>query len=154
MRARWHAVSRASKPGRPRFAASGSNSLTQPSRGGVASTLTDLIREDGARRSFSIANRCSYDGIVELHVRLQGAGRFVDSVLDSVIAQAVLWIEGPFCDFRFHRHSQCDRTEAIFVADGTGFGPFKAIIEELVAVGKRRPLHLYWGGRSADELCL
>ncbi|WP_175731426.1 NAD(P)H-flavin reductase [Burkholderia ambifaria] len=114
----------------------------------------DLIREDGARRSFSIANRCSYDGIVELHVRLQGTGRFVDSVLDSVIARAVLWIEGPFGDFRFHRNSQCDRTEAIFVAGGTGFGPFKAIIEELVAVGERRPLHLYWGGRSADDLYL
>ncbi|MGS0893615.1 NAD(P)H-flavin reductase [Burkholderia stagnalis] len=114
----------------------------------------DLIREDGARRSFSIANLCSYDGIVELHVRLQGTGRFADSLLDSVTARAVLWIEGPFGDFRFQRNSQCDDSVAIFIAGGTGFGPFKAILEELVAVGERRPLHLYWGGRSADDFYL
>jgi CDP-4-dehydro-6-deoxyglucose reductase len=39
----------------------------------------------------------------------------------------------------------------IFVANGTGFGPVKAVIEELLSMKKHPVLHLYWYGNPQEE---
>ena len=40
----------------------------------------------------------------------------------------------------------------IMMGGGTGFAPLKSMIEDLVAHGNTRPLHLFWGARTAAEL--
>ena len=40
----------------------------------------------------------------------------------------------------------------VFVATGTGFSPFKAIMEHIISEGITRPITLYWGGRRPQDL--
>ena len=42
----------------------------------------------------------------------------------------------------------------LFVAGATGFAPVKSILEDAFRRGVQRPMTLYWGVRSADELYL
>jgi len=35
---------------------------------------------------------------------------------------------------------------------GTGFAPLKSMIEDLLAHGDTRPIHLFWGARTRPEL--
>jgi CDP-4-dehydro-6-deoxyglucose reductase len=42
----------------------------------------------------------------------------------------------------------------IFMAGGTGFAPVKAIVEHFLALPTRRPIALYWGARSVEDLYL
>ena len=40
----------------------------------------------------------------------------------------------------------------IMMGGGTGFAPLKSMIEDLLSHRNTRPLHLFWGARSAAEL--
>jgi CDP-4-dehydro-6-deoxyglucose reductase len=40
----------------------------------------------------------------------------------------------------------------IMMGGGTGFAPLKSMIEDLLEMGDRRPVHLFWGVRRPDEL--
>lgn len=114
----------------------------------------DLVLADGSKRSFSIANRPNREGTIELHVRQRPGGGFIQEVLDTWRRSRELAIEGPFGEFRFRdRPQDCD-VPVIFLASGTGFSAFKAMIEDLAATDKRRRVHLYWGGRIRDDLYL
>jgi len=42
----------------------------------------------------------------------------------------------------------------IFMGGGTGFAPLKSMLEDLLAQGDRRPVHLFWGARSRADLYL
>lgn len=42
----------------------------------------------------------------------------------------------------------------VFMAGGTGFAPLKAVIEHCFHIGDERPIHLYWGVRSSQDLYL
>ncbi|RJG06520.1 hypothetical protein D3870_11305 [Noviherbaspirillum cavernae] len=114
----------------------------------------DLVLPDGSKRSFSIVNRPDREGTVELHVRQPPGGGFIREVLDTRQRGGELAIEGPFGEFHFRDRPQDRHVPVIFLASGTGFSPFKAMIEDLVAARNRRPVHLYWGGRIKDDFYL
>ena len=78
-------------------------------------------------------------------------GLFTDQVFGQLKARDVLRIEGPFGTFGMHGESEAP---AILLASGTGFAPIKALVERLIAEGSQRPLSLYWGGRSRQDLYL
>lgn len=40
----------------------------------------------------------------------------------------------------------------IMMGGGTGFAPLKSMIEDLLAHGDEREVHLFWGARTAGEL--
>lgn len=111
----------------------------------------DIVLDDGRRRAFSIANAPNPGGIVQLHVRHVSGGDFTSRVFDSLASGASLRGEGPLGTFVPREDSE---RPLLFVAGGTGFAPIKAIIEHFVALGTARPIHLYWGARSAAELYL
>lgn len=111
----------------------------------------EIILPTGERRSFSIANRSTGAPWIELHIRNLAGGLLSGKLFSQVKEKSLLQIEGPLGDFYLRKESS---RPALFVAGGTGFAPIKAIIEEAVASGVDRPMHLYWGVRALRDLYL
>jgi len=109
----------------------------------------DVLLDDGRRRPFSIANHPEGEGIIELHVRHVAGGGFTSWVSDTLKVGDVLRIEGPLGTFVPREDAE---RPMIFMAGGTGFAPVKAIVEHFIALGTRRPMHVYWGARNAADL--
>ncbi len=104
---------------------------------------------DGAKRAFSFANPPHESGI-ELHVRRIPGGRFTTQVFERMQVGDEIAFEGPLGRFTL----QDSERPILFVAGATGFAPVKSILEDAFARGLRRPMTLYWGVRTADELYL
>ena len=61
----------------------------------------------------------------------------------------LLRIEGPLGQFWFRGDSP---RHAVMIGGGTGYAPLRAMLRQLLAVGDRRPLTLYWGARTTQDL--
>lgn len=117
----------------------------------LAGQYLDFLLEDGRRRAFSIANAPHDDQRIELHIRHVPGGEFTEYVFDQMEVGDVLSIEAPKGGFYLREESE---RPLIMMAGGTGFAPLKSIIEHAFHMGIERPLHLYWGVRSAADLYL
>lgn len=115
----------------------------------LAGQYIDILLRDGRRRSFSLANPPHADEYLELHVRRVPGGRFSDEIMSTIREKSLLRFEGPLGSFFLREDSS---RPAILVAGGTGFAPMQSIIEHALARGLDRPLHLFWGVRSARDL--
>lgn len=109
----------------------------------------DLLLRDGRRRSFSIANPHNEEGILELHARRVPDGYFTNYIFEGMRERDLLRFQGPLGTFFLREDSA---RPLIFVAGGTGFAPIKAILEQALAEGIQRPVHLFWGVRAARDL--
>lgn len=118
----------------------------------LAGQYLDILLPGGKRRAFSIASSPAREGEVELHVRHVEGGDFTGWVFDDMQLKDILRIEGPLGTF-FIRHDD-EQRPMIMMGGGTGFAPLKSMIEDLLAQGDKRKLHLFWGVRSATELYL
>jgi len=114
-----------------------------------AGQYIDILLPDGRRRSFSLANAPYINGSLELHVRHIEGGDFTGYVFDELQEKSILRVEGPHGQFYLREES--DRP-IIFMAGGTGFAPIKSIIEYCITHQIERPMHLYWGVRSEEDL--
>ncbi|OWW19626.1 CDP-6-deoxy-delta-3,4-glucoseen reductase [Noviherbaspirillum denitrificans] len=112
-----------------------------------AGQYVDFVLKDGTRRSYSIANVPVTDGVrqVELHVRLVPGGRFTEHVFNSMKLRETMQLEMPLGSFYWREQSD---KPMIMLASGTGFAPIKSIIEYSIERGNKRPITLYWGGRT------
>ncbi|MGA9341975.1 MAG: 2Fe-2S iron-sulfur cluster-binding protein [Rhodanobacteraceae bacterium] len=114
----------------------------------------DVLLPDGRRRAFSIANAPesrTHRGAdaIELHVRHVAGGGFTSFVFDQLEPGARLTVEGPLGTFVPREDSE---RPLLLMAGGTGFAPIKALAEHFLELGTRRPITLYWGARTAEEL--
>jgi len=116
-----------------------------------AGQYIDILLGEGRRRAFSLANSPQADGCLQLHVRHIVGGRFTDRLFGQMKERDILRLRGPFGSF-FLRDAP-DKP-AVLVAGGTGFAPVKAIVEQAIAEGSSRALHVYWGGRRRADLYL
>ncbi|MGD9264212.1 MAG: 2Fe-2S iron-sulfur cluster-binding protein [Lysobacterales bacterium] len=116
----------------------------------LAGQYLEILLPDGKRRAFSIASPPQSEDIVELHVRHVEGGGFTSWVFDELEVRDILRLEAPLGTF-FVRNDDTGRP-LIMVGGGTGFAPLKSMIEDLLAHGDTRPLHLFWGARTAAEL--
>jgi CDP-4-dehydro-6-deoxyglucose reductase, E3 len=110
----------------------------------------DFLLDGGRRRSFSLAGPPNGE-FIELHLRVTPQGRFAQWVLHEMPERAMLRFEGPLGAFYIREDST---RPILLMAGGTGFAPIKAMLEEQLAGGGTRPLHLYWGARAARDLYL
>ncbi len=111
----------------------------------------EVLLDDGKRRAFSLARAPHAGEALEVHVRHVAGGGFTSWVFDTLAEGDVLRVEGPFGTFVPREDSE---RPMILVAGGTGFAPVKAIVEHFMHLGSGRPMHLYWGARSGDDLYL
>jgi CDP-4-dehydro-6-deoxyglucose reductase, E3 len=116
-----------------------------------AGQYIDILLKDGKRRSYSIANAPHDDEFIQLHVRLVPGGLFTEQVFGSMKERDILRFNGPHGSFFLREDSA---KPIILLAGGTGFAPVKAIVEHAIEVGSTRPMHLYWGARTQQDLYL
>ncbi len=116
-----------------------------------AGQYVEFIRKDGSRRSYSIANPPTNNGVrqLELHVRLTPGGQFTDYVFNQMQVRDVHRIEIPLGSFFLREKSD---KPIIMLASGTGFAPIKSIIDYSLRKGFTRPITLYWGGRRKEDI--
>ena len=115
----------------------------------LAGQYIEFILKDGKRRAFSIANAPHDDTVMELHLRLVPGGQFTEYVFNEMQEKAILRIEAPFGSFFLRDDSN---KPVILVAGGTGFAPIKGIIEHMLHNENARPIKLYRGVRSLQDL--
>ena len=115
----------------------------------LAGQYLDVLQPNGKRRAFSIANAPHGSSDIELHVRHVAGGDFTHRVFTELNEGAVLRVEGPLGTFVPREDSE---RAMLLVAGGTGFAPIKALVEHFIHLGTRRPMHLYWGARTPEDL--
>ncbi len=117
-----------------------------------AGQYLQMVLDDGARRSFSMANPPQQSDGVQLHVRHVPNGRVSGWLESNPQPGTMVRVELAFGDFYLREGSD---KPIVFVASGTGFAPIKSILED--AFRRKltaRPMTLYWGGRRAKDLYL
>jgi CDP-4-dehydro-6-deoxyglucose reductase, E3 len=117
----------------------------------LAGQYLNFILPDGSKRAFSIANAPHDDAFIELHIRHVAGGAFTDMLFDGMQEKTILRIEAPLGSYYLREESQ---RPIILMGGGTGFAPIKGIIEHAFKIGIERPMHLYWGVRSRQDLYL
>lgn len=115
----------------------------------LAGQYIDILLRNGARRSFSLANAPHDDELLELHIRHVPGGAFTSQVFNEMHEKALVRLQGPLGSFYLREDSS---RPVILVAGGTGFAPMKSIMEHVFHAGIERPIHLYWGVRSEEDL--
>lgn len=118
----------------------------------LAGQYVDVLLSGGKRRAFSIASSPSLENEIELHIRHVAGGDFTGYVFEQMREREILRFEGPLGNF-FVRNDEPSRP-MIMMGGGTGFAPLKAMIENLLEHDDPRPIHLFWGARTAAELYL
>jgi CDP-4-dehydro-6-deoxyglucose reductase, E3 len=119
----------------------------------ISGQYVEFMLKDGTRRSYSIANAHSVEGVkaLEFHIRHLPGGAYTDKLFNGgVKVGEVLRFEGPLGSF----YLRDDPKPAVFVASGTGFGPIKAMLDFAATRGSDRAMTLYWGCRSKQDLYL
>lgn len=116
-----------------------------------AGQYVEFVRPDGSRRSYSIANPPSNDGVrrIELHVRHVPGGQFTDYVFNGMQVRDVLRLEMPLGSFFLREKSD---KPIVMLASGTGFAPIRSIVEYSLQRGFKRQITIYWGGRRREDL--
>ena len=115
----------------------------------LAGQYIDILTKDGETRSFSLANAPHHDEFLQLHVRNIPGGAFTQHIFTTMKERDILRFKGPLGTFFLREDSA---KPILFVASGTGFAPIKSIIEHVLHIGIKRPMHFYWGGRKLTDL--
>lgn len=112
----------------------------------------DVLLDDDRRRSFSIASPPHDATTLELHVRRVEGGGFTQQLFEALPVGALLRIEAPIGQFAY----EPSPAPLLLVAGGTGFAPIKSLLrhelETAPAASAGRPIHLFWGARTAVDL--
>ncbi len=117
----------------------------------LAGQYIEFLLADGRRRPFSLANAPHDDRLLELHIRHVPGGSFTDYVFSQLREKALFRVHGPLGTFFLREDSA---RPILLMAGGTGFAPVKAMVEHALHRGIMRPIHIYWGARSAEGLYL
>jgi CDP-4-dehydro-6-deoxyglucose reductase len=115
----------------------------------VAGQYLDIMLPQSRRRSFSIASAPHDSQLIELHVRRVASGEFTQQLFSGMKEKTLLRIEGPLGQFWFRQESP---RPALLIGGGTGYAPLRSMLRHLLALGDRRPLHLYWGAQARADL--
>jgi CDP-4-dehydro-6-deoxyglucose reductase/3-phenylpropionate/trans-cinnamate dioxygenase ferredoxin reductase subunit len=110
-----------------------------------------IMLSDGSSRNYSMANAPSECDGAQLHVKRIPGGLFSDVAVASLEVGSSLEVELPYGEFTMDPDGAA---KAILMATGTGFAPFKSLIENQIRRGRTRPMHLYWGARTETTLYL
>jgi CDP-4-dehydro-6-deoxyglucose reductase len=114
-----------------------------------AGQYVDFILSGGRRRSFSLASAPADGKMLEVHVRRASSSGFTGQLFDTMRAGTLLRVEGPLGQFWFRGDSP---RHAVMIGGGTGYAPLRAMLRQLLAIGDRRPVTLYWGARTTPDL--
>ena len=107
---------------------------------------------NGEVRSYSLAQPCDPDGVLELHIRPRPGGlmsRWLESGLEP---GHTLRVHGPYGDCVWRQAANDE--SVVMLATGTGIAPLHAMVLRELANYGHAPISLYWGGRTPEDLYL
>lgn len=113
-----------------------------------AGQFLDVHLPGGDTRPYSLANAPQHNDAAQLHVRTEPGGRFSEEIAGRLRPGDTLTVETPFGESLVDDGDE----PLLLLATGTGFAPAKSIVEDQIARRRRRPVHLYWGGRTEEDL--
>lgn len=115
-----------------------------------AGQFVNLQRSDGLTRSYSIADIPRGANTLEFHIRCLPEGRFSRWLHHEVTVGDSISVSEP----RGHCFYLPDRKDQglLMVGTGTGLAPLAGILTDALAQGHSGPIHLYHGGREAEDL--
>nr|WP_246361313.1 FAD-binding oxidoreductase [Haloechinothrix aidingensis] len=100
-------------------------------------------------RYLSPANAPRKDGVIEFHVHAVEGG-WVSRAIVSHTQLGDVWRFGPPLG-RLSVDRDAGR-DVLMIAGGTGLAPLRAIVDELSQWGKNPNVHLFYGGRTGEDL--
>ncbi|WP_197495891.1 2Fe-2S iron-sulfur cluster-binding protein [Acidihalobacter yilgarnensis] len=112
----------------------------------------NLIRDDGLRRSYSLAGCADLGDALELHVRHIPGGAMSDWLMTGHGSTDSLRIQGPHGNC-FYVPGKPDQA-MLLIGTGTGLAPLYGIVCDALAAGHTGPIHLYHGARTLEGLYL
>lgn len=110
-----------------------------------------IICDDGIPLPFSIANAPRADGKLELQIKAIPDNPYTTEIINKIKAKSTLTLRGAYGHVIYRSEPDLP---ILFVAGGTGIVPLKAIIEAALARKDQRNMHLYWGGKTTEDLYL
>lgn len=122
-----------------------------------AGQYLNVFLPDGDTRPYSLANSPEHNDAAELHVRIEPGGRFSEQIAVGLRRGDLLTVETPFGEVLAPTDRDGegrDMRPLILLATGTGFAPMKSIVLDHAYRRLPRPVHLYWGARTASDLYL
>jgi NAD(P)H-flavin reductase/ferredoxin len=104
--------------------------------------------EDGARRSFSLAN-VPGDGRLELMIKRYPGGR-VSGLLEAgeIKPGQEFGFTGPYGSMR----ARAGEAPVLMIAGGSGMAPILSLLRAYAAEQTSRPIHFFYGARSEQDL--
>ncbi|MDO5059440.1 MAG: 2Fe-2S iron-sulfur cluster-binding protein [Neisseria sp.] len=117
----------------------------------LAGQYIDIQTKNGTR-SYSIASSSAESEHLELHIRKREGGMFTGLLFGdepAIQEKTVMRIRGPLGAFTLRLHQG---EPLIFLATGTGYAPVHSMLQQLAAQENRPEIHLYWGGRTLNDL--
>lgn len=115
-----------------------------------AGQYLNVALPDGDTRPYSLANAPRDNDQAELHVRTEPGGRFSEQVVGGLRAGDLLTVETPFGGATVGDGPE----PLLLLATGTGFAPVKSVVHDQITRRGTRPMHIYWGGRTEQDLYL
>lgn len=103
---------------------------------------------DGVTRSYSFASPATDDGRVSFFVRRVPGGLFSTLVNDEDVVGRRVVVDAPHGEFWL----RASDAPMVMVAGGSGLAPIRAVLQDALAAGIRRPVTLYFGARTRDDL--
>lgn len=114
-----------------------------------AGQYMNFLLDGGRRRSYSLANAPGDDEFLQFHVRLVEGGMYSTHVFEKMQEKDLVRLKGPMGSFFLREDSE---RPIVFMATGTGFAPIKSMVEHAWRKGIKRPMHLFWGVRTREDL--
>ncbi|HWH33718.1 MAG TPA: FAD-binding oxidoreductase [Acidimicrobiales bacterium] len=105
---------------------------------------------DKRRSPYCITSPPGDDGTFRLVVRLVEGGQLSDH-LQGLGVGDVINFRGPSGRTMMPRRAV---DQLVLLATGVGIGPFLSLCPPLLAGGFAEPIHLYWGLRQVEDICL
>jgi len=108
----------------------------------------DLVFK-GVSRSYSLTHSSDHSKLM-LDIKHFEGGVMSSLLVDQLAEGALMSLTGPRGTF-FVRQASLELPRIIFIANGTGMAPIKAMVESLIDSGHRRPVSVYWGVRTQND---
>lgn len=113
----------------------------------LAGQYLEVIMGERDKRPFSIASSPD-KSFLELHIGASEESSYPMEVVKKCQEEKQLTIHAPLGV----AHIRDNERPIILIAGGTGFSFVKSIADHLAATHDKRPVHLFWGGRTSSSL--
>ncbi|STX81650.1 ferredoxin reductase [Legionella busanensis] len=111
----------------------------------------NLMNPYGLSRSYSIANMPTYEGYIEIHIKLKDDGEMSQWFQKAAAVNTIVQIRGPFGKC-FYINPDKASFDILLVGTGTGLAPLLAIAKSALSEQHNGKITLIHGGCQDDDI--